>query len=186
MTRRHIVLPIDKGFLMSQEFNGDRTESVRFHGANQPIRANWPTVVALFLGCETEQEFLTAVKQAETWYGYEPIAPERADVLPSCEELWICDSGRLTLVARYGEPVDEAADDIYRNLNDTIAASLHKDSDGRVFQMLDGLSRLPIPYKMGEDNYTKRDLDNMQVGDFSQVIPAFGNKNSSTEIVRLK
>ena len=186
MTRRHIVLPIDKGFLMSQEFNGDRTESVRFHGANQPIRANWPTVVALFLGCETEQEFLTAVKQAETWYGYEPIAPERADVLPSCEELWICDSGRLTLVARYGEPVDEAADDIYRNLNDTIAASLHKDSDGRVFQMLDGLSRLPIPYKMGEGNYAKRDLDNMQVGDFSQVIPAFADTNPSTEIVRLK
>ena len=178
MTRRHIVLPIDKGFLMSQEFNGDRTESVRFHGANQPIRANWPTVVALFLGCETEQEFLTAVKQAETWYGYEPIAPERADVLPSCEELWICDSGRLTLVARYGEPVEE--------LNGSIAASLHKDSDGRVFQMLDGLSRLPIPYKMGEGNYAKRDLDNMQVGDFSQVIPAFADKNPSTEIVRLK
>ena len=188
MTRRYVAFPVADGFLVGQEFNGDRSEMTRKHGLDRHVvRVNWPTIVALFSGCRTERDFCAYIQQAEKWYGYEPIPVKKVDALPVCEELWSCVNGQLTLTTRYGEQVDEAEDDIYYGLRSEVEASVHMEEDGRVFQMLDGLSHLPMPYTDGEHNYTSQDLDDMQAGELSAFMPMYGNENPlCTELVRVR
>jgi hypothetical protein len=55
--------------------------------------------------------------------------------------------------------------------------SLHKKKDGRVFQMLNGITKKPMPFKEAKHNYTKRNLDQLEVGQSITFVPMFGNTN---------
>lgn len=65
--------------------------------------------------------------------------------------------------------------------------SLHVKRDGRVYQMRDGFSGEPIPFKDAKHNYTKRDIESLKVGQGITFMPMFGNKNPVySQLVRIK
>ena len=65
--------------------------------------------------------------------------------------------------------------------------SIHKTSTGKVFQMLDGFSKKPIPYENAKHNYTRSDLVRMEVGQSILFMPMYGNENPVySRLLRLK
>ena len=64
--------------------------------------------------------------------------------------------------------------------------SIHRKADGRVFQMLDAFSKKPMPYSKGKHNYTRKTLNELEVGSSNEFRPMYGNKNPvCTIVVRL-
>lgn len=190
MTRRIIVLPMSDGtFLASQEFNGDLTERVELMKVQRDatrLCMNWPAVVARFEGVCLEQEFREALRDAESWYGYEQGEPEILDALLNAEEVWTVQDGHLVLAARYGERVNMAEDQQYYALQDEVIASLHKLRDGRVYMMLDAISLSPMPWADGRHNYNPQDFK-MEVGGVSEFMPMYGNEQPVyTAMMRVK
>ena len=190
MTRRIIIFPLSDGaFLASQEFNGDLTELVELKKLRRDasrLCMNWPAVVARFEGVRTEQDFWAALRDAETWYGYEQMKPELLDALPNAEEVWAVQDGHLVLAARYGEKVNMAEDQWYYALQDEVKASLHKLRDGMVYMMLDAISLSPMPWADGRHNYNPQDFK-MEVGGVSEFMPMYGNeKPVYTAMMRVK
>lgn len=106
MTRRVMVFKIGDVYLVSQEFNGDRSEAEYFFG-HTGIKCDWPEVVELFEGVETPEEFREAVGKAEELYGYERLPLEAESELPVAEQVWVMSHGNLILKTRYGEPLVE-------------------------------------------------------------------------------
>lgn len=73
-----------------------------------------------------------------------------------------------------------------KGVDEAISYSLHKTRSGKVFIMLDGMSRLPIRWAEGKHNYKKRDLSEMEIGQTSEFMPLFGNKKPVwTRVIRL-
>lgn len=72
--------------------------------------------------------------------------------------------------------------------------SLHCKRDGRVFQMRAGYATrpgiqagIPIPFSSAKHNYTRKDINSLDVGQSMTFIPMFGNRNPvCSELVRLK
>jgi hypothetical protein len=65
--------------------------------------------------------------------------------------------------------------------------SLHIKKDGRVFQMLEGFSQKPMPFRTAKHNYTKKNLDSLKVGHSITFRPMFGNENPVySTLVRIK
>lgn len=54
--------------------------------------------------------------------------------------------------------------------------SLHR-THGKVFQMFHADSGTPMPFSEAKHNYTKKDLDRLEVGQSMTFMPMFGNKN---------
>lgn len=102
MTRRIIAFRQGDEFCISQEFNGDKDEAVRFSPCM--IDMNWEEVLKYFDELNTLKDFEQAVYEAENSYHYEHLGLERVKELPSCEEVWMVGSGSLYLHSRYGEP----------------------------------------------------------------------------------
>ena len=102
MTRRLIVFRKNGLFLVSQEFNGDRAEAAGFCKGTG-IKADWPEIVKLFDGADTQEAFGDAVRKAEELYGYEPYPLETLDKMPTAQEVWVMSHGNLLLAARYGD-----------------------------------------------------------------------------------
>lgn len=66
-------------------------------------------------------------------------------------------------------------------------ASLHVKRDGRVYQMRDGFSGEPIPFKDAKHNYTRADIEGMKVGQGITFKPMYGNDNPVYScLVRIK
>ena len=106
MTRRIIVY---KGrntheglYFISQEFNGDRQEAVKWN-PNTVIKANWNEVVDLFDEINSLHDFRKAVRNAENLYTYENIPLKKEEKIPRCEEVWMLIDGKLQLYSKYGE-----------------------------------------------------------------------------------
>lgn len=55
--------------------------------------------------------------------------------------------------------------------------SIHKTSTGKVFQMLDGWTKKPMPFVAARHNYTRKDLASLKVGQSMEFQPMYGNKN---------
>lgn len=102
MTRRLIVFKTGDAYLVSQEFNGDKSEAGGFP-THTRIKADWPEVVALFDGVDTPEKFGEAVRKAEEFYGYTPLPLETESEMPTAEEVWAVSHGNLILTTRYGE-----------------------------------------------------------------------------------
>lgn len=69
-------------------------------------------------------------------------------------------------------------------MDNTLHVKVKKD--GRIFQMLDGFSGKPMPFKDGRHNYTKKDYD-LEVGKRLVFKPMFGNLNPVYSVlVRIK
>jgi len=65
--------------------------------------------------------------------------------------------------------------------------SLHNKKDGRVFQMLEGFSKKPMPFKDAKHNYTKKDYNGLKIGQSMSFRPMFGNENPIySSLVRIK
>lgn len=111
MTRRLIVFKEGGMHLVSQEFNGDKSETETF-SASTGIKADWPEVVKLFDGADTAEKFREAVRKAEELYGYEPLPLESEAEMPTAQEVWVVSHGNLLLAARYGEPMVKCLADV--------------------------------------------------------------------------
>lgn len=61
--------------------------------------------------------------------------------------------------------------------------TLHNKKDGRMYQMLDGYSRKPIPFKDAKHNYTRREIDEMECGEAITFKPMYGNDNPVCSIL---
>lgn len=73
-----------------------------------------------------------------------------------------------------------------KGVDGVISSSLHKTRSGKMFIMLDGMSRLPIRWAEGKHNYTKRDLSELKIGQTNEFMPLFGNKKPVwTRVIRL-
>lgn len=62
--------------------------------------------------------------------------------------------------------------------------SLLRKRDGRIFQMLGGFSKKPMPFSEAKHNYTRRDYDRLKVGESITFSPLFGNKNPVYSILK--
>lgn len=62
--------------------------------------------------------------------------------------------------------------------------SLHIKKDGRVFQMLDGFSSEPIPFREAKHNYTKSNYDKLEVDNSITFMPMYGNKKPVYSILK--
>lgn len=113
MTRRMIVFKKDGKFYASQEFNGDKNECAQVNSAAK-ILVDWPEIMKLFTGKVSVWSFQEAVKEAERLYGYESVAVEDLDELPSCEEIWLTTGGFLYKYTKYGEPTMSLVADLAR------------------------------------------------------------------------
>ena len=103
MTRRILRIPYGCTFYISQEFNGDRNESQRFH--LQPIVPLWDDVVELFKGVKSVRAFESVLEKAEELYRYPHVPLKKQTALPGTEEVWQMMDGELELYSRYGELV---------------------------------------------------------------------------------
>jgi hypothetical protein len=61
--------------------------------------------------------------------------------------------------------------------------SLLRKKDGRVYKMYDGITGKPIPFSRAKHNYTKGDLDMLNVGGSIGFTPVSGNENPVPSIV---
>lgn len=104
MTRRILVFNDNSKYYVSQEFNGDKEEFIRFHG-HSFVPVNWEDVVPLFNDVETLPQFRKVIKTAEGMYGYEKCPLNIKDEVPRCEEVWMLIDGKLQLYARYDDVV---------------------------------------------------------------------------------
>lgn len=104
MTRRIIVYKgrnaHEGSYFVSQEFNGDREEAIRWN-PQTAIQANWNEVVKLFNGIDSLHMFRKAVRKAEDLYTYENISLVKEDKIPRCEEIWMLSDGKLQLYSKY-------------------------------------------------------------------------------------
>lgn len=107
MTRRYLIYKTAEGFLVSQEFNGDKDEAQEFHLSGR-IRLRWEEVVGLFNAVpDSSQGFRDALKRVEDGFGYENLSPELMDAPPEGYEIWQFAGGKLQRVTgSYGEPLD--------------------------------------------------------------------------------
>jgi hypothetical protein len=65
--------------------------------------------------------------------------------------------------------------------------SLHCKKDGRIFQMRSGVWGGPMRFSEAKHNYTKKDIDSIEVGGAMSFQPMFGNENPvSSTLVRIK
>lgn len=108
MTRRIIVY---KGrnahegtYFVSQEFNGDRAEALRFN-PHTSIRISWDEVVSYFNNINSLHDFREVVMRVENMYTYENIKLRRTDKIPHYEEVWMLIEGKLQLYSKHGEVV---------------------------------------------------------------------------------
>ena len=97
MTRRYLAYKVTGGYKLSQEFNGDRSEHLRFC-FDSPITMNWSDVVSLFQGATNSLHgFAEAVKKAEDGYTYKHLPLETVNELPEWYEIWVFQGGQLHL-----------------------------------------------------------------------------------------
>jgi len=110
MTRRYIVYKGQQGgttvYWVSQEFNGDRAEALRFN-PDTTISVNWNEVVSSFDNIRSLHDFEIAVKTAENKYTYENIKLSKTTTMPANEEVWLLVDGKLQLYAKYGEVIKQ-------------------------------------------------------------------------------
>lgn len=111
MTRRLIAYKEGDAYLVSQEFNGDKSEMEKFL-KHTSIAADWSEVVELFDGVTTPKMFEEAVKKAEKLYGYEPMSLNHETEIPTAQEVWVMSHGNLLLTTRYGKPLVEWLADV--------------------------------------------------------------------------
>lgn len=111
MTRRLVVFKKEDTYLVSQEFNGDKSEAGMFT-ANAGIKADWPEIVGLFDGADTPDKFGKAVSKVEELYGYNPVPLEIEAEMPAAQEVWMMSHGNLILATRYGEPMVKCLADV--------------------------------------------------------------------------
>ena len=119
MNRRICAFEHNGKYYMSQEFNGDREEQAMWQ-SNPSISCNWLDVIGTFNGCETLDDFISAVYSMENAYGYEHEESEVVDELPAVQEVWLLKDGQLQLYAKYGELVSsiDANKSLAERLND--------------------------------------------------------------------
>lgn len=107
MTRRSIAIDWGDKLFVSQEFNGDKSESQRFGlTCNIPL---WEEVVAKFKGVRSVRAFERILEQVEQMYGYEHIPLSLQSELPQTEETWKMIDGELEPWANYGDLVCQTA-----------------------------------------------------------------------------
>ena len=62
--------------------------------------------------------------------------------------------------------------------------SLHIKKDGRVFQMLDGFSNEPMPFRDAKHNYTRKDFDKLDINQCIFFNPMYGNDKPVYSILK--
>ena len=98
MTRRYLIYKTSEGFLVSQEFNGDRDEAQAFH-LSEKITLRWSDVISLFEGVpDSPLGFQDALKRTEDGFGYENLPPELMKAPPEGYELWVFTGRKLQLI----------------------------------------------------------------------------------------
>lgn len=107
MTRRTVAISWGDQFFVSQEFNGDKKESLIF-GLTCDI-PHWEEVIAKFKGVRSVRAFERTLEEVEQMYGYEHIPLTLQSELPQTEETWKMLEGELEQWAKYGELVPEVA-----------------------------------------------------------------------------
>ena len=108
MTRRICAFLNGGKYYVSQEFNGDMREQARFN-PHPSLSCNWPDIIGTFDGSQTLDDFKAAVHSIENAYGYEHVALEVLDTLPSNQEqVWLLVNGVLQLYMNYGRLVGAA------------------------------------------------------------------------------
>lgn len=107
MTRRSIAIGWGDQLFVSQEFNGDRKESLLFGLA--PIFPLWEEVVEKFKGVRSVRAFERILEDVEQMYGYEHVPLSLQRNLPKTQETWKMQEGELELWAEYGIPLHQTA-----------------------------------------------------------------------------
>lgn len=92
---------------VSQEFNGDKSESQMF-GLPCSI-PHWNDVVAKFKGVRSVRAFERILEEVEQMYGYEHIPLLLQRDPPQVQETWKMIEGELEPWAEYGNPVCQTA-----------------------------------------------------------------------------
>ena len=116
-------------------------------------------------------------------YDQQPVValyPATASPQPECDY-----SPMICAHFQSGDKVDIPISGL-KGVDGAISSSLHKTRSGKIFIMLDSMSRLPIRWAEGRHNYTKRDLSEMEIGQTNEFMPLFGNKKPVwTRVIRL-
>ena len=102
MTRRICAMEHNGQFYVSQEFNGDYSEQLRFKLCTMCL-GDWPDLISTFDGCRTVEEFTSAVRNMENAFHYQQEPLGVLSSLPPYEEVWLLQDGKLTLYSEYGE-----------------------------------------------------------------------------------
>ena len=106
MTRRICAMQYQGVYYISQEFNGDYSEQLHFRQYTMCL-GDWNDLIRTFDGCRTVEEFAEAVRSMEKAFHYYQVPLEVVPELPSCEEIWILQDGKLMLYSKYGELVSQ-------------------------------------------------------------------------------
>jgi len=103
MTRRTLAIGWGDQLFVSQEFNGDKNESLMF-GLSCSIPM-WDEVVAKFKGVRSVRAFERILEEVEQMYGYKHVPVSLLSNPPRTEQTWKMIEGELEQWAMYGDPV---------------------------------------------------------------------------------